>query len=658
MDTSVVEREFALAVERQHRGDLDGAERAYREILDAVPNHAPSIHNLGVILYRRGRLEEAGAACRRALNVAPDFVEAYNSLGLILERQRRFADAEEAYRRALVLGPDYAKAYGNLGDVLIAQSRVDEAEEAYRTALSLRPDWPDAYIRLGLLLVQQRRLSEAEAACRQATRLAPDLAGAYVNLGNVLELQGRAVEAEKVLRKALRLQPDFAGAYVNLGIALKSQGKPKEAIDAYRQALALEPTPSTHMNIFGCMHYITRFNGEDLYAEARRWNALYAKPLSARVPAYSNDRTPARRLRIGYVSSDFHRHPVGYFVLPAFANHDKEQFEIFAYADIRRRDELTQRFAGNADCWREVTGMSDELLAEQVRTDRIDILVDLAGHTGENRLLVFARKPAPIQVSGGGNNDTTGLDVMDYLLSDRVHTPTESERYFSETLIRLPNDYVCYGPPDYAPAVTSPPYQHRGYVTFGCFNNIAKINPEVIALWARILKALPEARLKLQTRELSDVDTRERYYSLFAEAGIDSRRIHLAGRVPHKRLLTTYADIDIALDPFPYSGGLTTCEALWMGVPVITLTGNTFAGRHSTSHLTNVGLPELVTTTPEDYVAVALALAQDPQRLATLRQGLRERMAASPLCDAKGYTRDLEAAYRQMWVKYCGSSSE
>jgi protein O-GlcNAc transferase len=658
MDTSVVEREFALAIERQRGGDLDGAERIYREILDVAPDHAGSIHNLGVILYQRGCLDEAVAAYRRALDVAPDFAEACNNLGVVLERQRRFADAEAAYRRALLLRPDYASAYGNLGDVLNAQSRVDEAEEAYRAALRLRPGWPETYIRLGLLLLRQQRLSEAEAAYRQATQLAPDLAGAYVNLGNVLELQGRAVDAEEVLRKALQLQPGFAGAYVNLGIALKSQGKPKEAIDAYRQALALEATPSTQTNIFGCMHYIAGFSAEDLYTEARRWDALYAKPLAPRVFEHDNDRTPARRLRIGYVSADFHRHPVGFFVLPVFANHDKEQFEVFAYADVHGRDELTQRFAGYADHWREMTGMSDELFTKQIRADRIDILVDLAGHTGENRLLVFARKPAPIQVSGGGNNDTTGLDAMDYLLSDRFHTPTGSERYFSETLSRLPNDYVCYAPPDYAPAVALPPCQRRGYVTFGCFNNIAKINSEVIALWAQILAALPGARLKLQTRELSDAGTRERYHSLFAAAGIEPQRVDLAGRVSHERLLATYADIDIALDPFPYSGGLTTCEALWMGVPVITLTGKTFAGRHSTSHLSNVGLPELITTTPEQYVATTLALAQDPQRLTTLRQNLRERMAASPLCDAKGYTRDLEAAYRGMWVKYCEASSE
>jgi protein O-GlcNAc transferase len=657
MDASVVDKEFALAVERHRRGDLGGAEQVYREILSAAPDHVGSMHNLGLVLYQRGCVDEAIAVYRRALDAAPDFVEACNSLGIALERQRRFAEAEEAYRRALALKPDLANAHSNLGDALFGQSRLHEAEEAYRTALRLRPDWADGYIKLGLALMRQQRLSEAEVAYRHALRLAPDLAGAYVNLGNVLEVQGRAVEAEEVLRRALQLQPDYAGAYVNLGVALKTQGRPAEAIAAYRRALALEPTASTHMNIFGCMHYVASFSAEDFYTEARRWNTLYAKPLAARTLAHDNDRVTARRLRIGYVSSDFHRHPVGFFVLPVFANHDKERFEIVAYADVRRRDELTERFAGYADYWHEVAGLDDEALAAMIRTDHIDVLVDLAGHTGENRLLVFARKPAPIQVSGGGNNDTTGLDAMDYLLSDRFHTPAGSERYFSETLIRLPNDYVCYGPPDYAPAVASPPRQRQGHVTFGCFNNLAKINSEVIALWSRILKLLPQARLRLQTRELNDAGTRERYRSLFAAASVEPRRVDLAGQVSHKRLLANYGDIDIALDPFPYTGGLTTCEALWMGVPVITLTGNTFVGRHSTSHLSNVGLHELITSTPEDYLRVAVELAHDGPRLSALRQSLRARVGASPLCDALRYTRDLEAAYRQMWERWCEQKS-
>jgi protein O-GlcNAc transferase len=639
-------------------GRLNGAITEYRTAITLKPTDVKAHHNLGNVLLEHGDTHAAIAAYLGAVALEDGSAELHSNLGLALQAQGKLTEAVDHLRRAVTLEPESSRIFFNLANVLRLLGDLPQAIETYRKALTLEPNSPDVCNNLGATLAQQGAFTEATRNYRQALSLKADFHEAQNNLGIALLELSRPQEALAAFQQAVILQPNFGEAYNNIANVLKSQGKLDDAVIFYRHALSVEASAETHANFFLCMHYIAGFSAEDLYTEARRWDALYAKPLAPRVFEHDNDRTPARRLRIGYVSADFHRHPVGFFVLPVFANHDKEQFEVFAYADVHGRDELTQRFAGYADHWREMTGMSDELFTKQIRADRIDILVDLAGHTGENRLLVFARKPAPIQVSGGGNNDTTGLDAMDYLLSDRFHTPTGSERYFSETLSRLPNDYVCYAPPDYAPAVALPPCQRRGYVTFGCFNNIAKINSEVIALWAQILAALPGARLKLQTRELSDAGTRERYHSLFAAAGIEPQRVDLAGRVSHERLLATYADIDIALDPFPYSGGLTTCEALWMGVPVITLTGKTFAGRHSTSHLSNVGLPELITTTPEQYVATTLALAQDPQRLTTLRQNLRERMAASPLCDAKGYTRDLEAAYRGMWVKYCEASSE
>jgi protein O-GlcNAc transferase len=406
------------------------------------------------------------------------------------------------------------------------------------------------------------------------------------------------------------------------------------------------------------MHYAPGFDAEALYAEARRWATAHAEALTAQAPAHRNERSPNRRLRIGYVSSDLRQHPVGFFFAPVFTHHDKQAFELIGYAGVRHPDALTAQCQACADRWHEVAALSDEALAERIRTDCIDILVDLSGHTRGHRLLTFARKPAPVQVTAGGHYDTTGMTAIDYLISDRFHTPPGAERYFSEALIRLPHDYICYGAPEYAPAVSEPPMLKQGYITFGCFNNLAKVTPEVITLWAKILKALPGARLRLQTRELGDSATCARYHALFKEAGVAASRIALHGHIPHRQLLGAYGEIDIALDPFPYSGGLTTCEALWMGVPVITLTGHNFCGRHSTSHLANAGLPELITTTPEAYVTTALALAQDPGRLTSLRQDLRQRVAASPLCDAEGYTRELEAAYRGMWERYCESSSK
>jgi predicted O-linked N-acetylglucosamine transferase (SPINDLY family) len=406
------------------------------------------------------------------------------------------------------------------------------------------------------------------------------------------------------------------------------------------------------------MHYSPEFDPETIFGEARRWHRVHATALAVQPPAHENDCDPNRRLRLGYVSADFRCHPVGWFLAPVFTHHYRTRFEVFCYSGVTRPDDFTEVFRSHADCWRETLGDSDGGFAARIRSDAINILIDLSGHTRGHRLLSFARKPAPVQVTAGGHYDTTGLEAIDYLIADRFHAPEGTEQYFSETLIRMPHDYICYEPPPYAPKVSGPPSLQRGYVTFGCYNNLAKLNDEVIALWVKILALVPTARLRLQTRELNDVPTGERILELFAGRGIARERMRLAGGVPHRELLAAYGEIDIALDPFPYSGGLTTLEALWMGVPVITLAGENFCGRHSTSHLSNVGLPELVASTPEDYVRLALTLARDPDRLSVLRVRLRTQMAASPLCDAAAYTRDLEAAYRQMWRNYCESSGK
>jgi protein O-GlcNAc transferase len=646
------------ALELHHEGHFNEAEALYREILAQQPGHVDALHLLGALALQAQRFDEAAALLQELLTLKPEHIEARNNLGLALQSQGHLREAIAAFRQVLQINPDFADAHTNLGLALLEQGHVEDALAALRQTLRLKPGSADAHYNLGNALAAFNDMKQAIAAFQRALSLDPAHAEACNNLGLALQAEHRYVEAQAALEHAIALAADNPEAYNNLGAILISQGHHTLGIERFRQAMAVAPDyTDAHSNLFQAMHYAPGFDAEALHAEARRWASVHAEVLTAHAPAHRNERSPNRRLRIGYVSSDLRQHPVGFFFAPVFAHHDKGTFELFCYAGVRHPDALTAQFRACADRWHEVTALSDEALAERIRTDRIDILVDLSGHTRGHRLLTFARKPAPVQVTAGGHYDTTGMTAIDYLISDRFHTPAGAERYFSEALIRLPHDYICYAPPEYAPAVTPSPLARHGYVTFGCFNNLAKVTPEVIALWAKILKALPGAHLRLQTRELGDSATCARYHALFKEAGVAASRIALHGHLPHRQLLGAYAEIDIALDPFPYSGGLTTCEALWMGVPVITLTGNTFAGRHSTSHLSNVGLPELITTTPEQYVATALALAQDPQRLTTLRQNLRERMAASPLCDAKGYTRDLEAAYREMWVKYCEAIS-
>jgi protein O-GlcNAc transferase len=570
------------------------------------------------------------------------------------QKAGQLQQAEAIYRQILAREPENPQALHMLGVIALQEGRYGTAEKLIQKALALKPDYAAAYNNLGLVLQDQGRLQDAATAFQRALALTPADPEILINLGNVFRMHGDFSDAATAYKQALALAPNDPEAYNNLGAILISQGHYLAGIERFRQALELAPDHAdAHSNLFQAMHYAPGFDAEALSTEARRWASAHAEALTAQAPVHTNERSPNRRLRIGYVSSDLRQHPVGFFFAPVFTHHDKEAFELSCYAGARHPDALTAQCQAGADHWYEVTALSDAALAERIRADRIDILIDLSGHTRGHRLLTFARKPAPIQVTAGGHYDTTGMTAIDYLISDRFHTPQGAERYFSEALIRLPHDYICYGPPDYAPAVAPSPLARHGYVTFGCFNNLAKVTPEVIALWAKILHALPSSRLRLQTRELGDTATCARYHALFKEEGVATSRIELRGHIPHRQLLAAYGEIDIALDPFPYSGGLTTCEALWMGVPVITLSGHCFAGRHSTSHLSNIGLPELTTTAPEEYVAVALALAQDADRLTALRQGLRERLAASPLCDAAGYTRDLEAAYRGMWVKYC-----
>jgi predicted O-linked N-acetylglucosamine transferase (SPINDLY family) len=356
---------------------------------------------------------------------------------------------------------------------------------------------------------------------------------------------------------------------------------------------------------------------------------------------------------VAFLSRDLHRHPVGYFLIRLFENLDPGQCEAICYHGGTDKDDLTARFQAAATAWSEVRGWTDQRLAQQIRTDRIDILFDLAGHTSGNRLPVFARKPAPIQVTWAGYVGTTGLAAMDYILADRYEIPPQSEAYYRERVLRMPDGYICYDPPGYAPPVSPLPAMEKGYATFAAFHNPPKITPQVVDVWARVLQRLPQARLVLKYRGMDDASVAGRFAELFAAQGIDPARLEFLGFSPHRELLAQYQRVDVALDAFPYNGGLTTCEALWMGVPVVTCPGETFASRHSLSHLSNVGLTETIAGNLDEYVELAVALAGDLPRLAALRAGLRDRMAASPLCDGKRFAEHFAEVIRGAWRHWC-----
>ncbi len=509
------------------------------------------------------------------------------------------------------------------------------------------------------MLRDQNQLDEAVARCRQALELNPNFAEARGNLGAILARQERFDEAVVQYRTALRLKPDFAEARNNLGMALLRQGQSDAAWACFRQAVETQSSYAVaHSNALLAMQYLPGVTPTELAAAHREFDARHAAPLRSAWRSHANVRDPGRRLRLGFVSADFAIHPVGSFLIRVLENLDKDQSEIYCYSDRRNADSMTDRLRTATAKWRDVRALSDCQLADQIRADRIDILFDLSGHTANNRLLMFARKPAPVAITWIGYVATTGLASIDYLLADRYEVPTAVEPYIVERVLRMPDGYVCFDPPGDAPLVSALPSVRRGYVSFGCFNNPAKISPPVVDLWAKLLRRVSAARLVLKYRGLDDASVTRRFIEMFSERGIDSGRIDVRGCEGHADLLRDYEDVDIALDPFPYSGGVTTCEALWMGVPVVTCPGETFASRHSLSHLSNVGLTETIATDLAEYVELAAGLAADLPRLAKIRASLRPRMAASPLCDGPQFSRNLMKVLRQVWRDWCVSSHE
>ena len=606
--------------------------------------------NLANVLNEQGELAEAVGCYRQALRLKPDYAEAHNNLAIVLAKQGKSEEAIASYCRAILLKPSFPEAHHNLANVYHEQGKLDEAIVSYRRALYLKPGYAEAHNNLGNALRKQEKFEEAFACFRQALRLKPGYAEAYHGMGNAFKEQGKLEDAVACYRQALLLNPDYPIAHNNLGNALKDQGNLEEAVACYRQALHLKPDlVKAHSNFVFTLSYCLEMTLADLAEAHEEFNHRHADPMQSTWRPHDNLPEPNRQLRLGFVSADLGRHPVGYFLVRILEHLDRRQAEIVCYNNRVGKDEITARFQASAAQWRDVAYWSDDRLAAQIREDRIDILFDLAGHTAHNRLLVIARRPAPIQITWAGYFGTTGLAAMDYLLADRHEVPPQAEVHYREKVLRMPDGYICYEPPAYAPPVADLPAWRRGYVTFGSFNNPAKLNSQVLELWAKLLERIPTARLLLKYKGVDNHVFGERLRGILAGQGIAVGRVEIQGGSAHADLLAQYNEVDIALDPFPYNGGLTTCEALWMGVPVITCPGETFASRHSLSHLSTVGLTETVARDLDEYVELAVTLAGDLPRLAALRASLRQRMVASPLCDGTRFATNLLALLRAAW---------
>ncbi|WP_158240554.1 tetratricopeptide repeat protein [Telmatospirillum siberiense] len=654
----LAEAYYSLGLALQKRGRRNEAGTAYRRALAQKPDHVEASFNLGNILQEQDKPEEAIACYNRALHYRPDQVEAYCNLGTALQARGRQSEAAATYQRALALKPDLSAAHYNLGNTFQAQDRLEEAVISYGRAVACRPDYAEAQGNLGNVLKEQGKLAAAAAAYGRALIHKPDYVEAHSNLGLTLQVQWKLGEAVAAFGRALAYKPDHVEALSNLGVALLEQGKVEEALTSFARALACQPDyANAELNLTVSQLYRPDVGLADILALSRRWNDIHATRFQDRWPDHARPRNTEEKPRLGFVSADFRQHPVGLLAIPALEGLARAGYPLICYSNSNdnsfREDRLRARFAGAATEWRSAATLSDDALADQIKADGIDILIDLSGYSAGNRLLVFARRPAPIQVACWiGYPATSGLVAMDYVLADRYQIPPGAEAFYTEAVVRLPDGYVAFEPAPDAPTVSGLPALSRDGVTFGSFNALKKITPEVVAVWSSILSRLPASRLLLKTLALDCPATRRYYAEMFAAHGIGEERLRFVGKTTAEQHMAWMGQADIALDPFPYAGGQTTLEALWMGLPVISLPRETFGSRHSLSYLSNIGLGGLAAATPGDYVELACDLAGDLPRLADLRSGLRGRMLASPLCDADRFARDLGAALTTMWQRW------
>jgi predicted O-linked N-acetylglucosamine transferase (SPINDLY family) len=646
---------FNLGAVHQGQRQFEQAVACYREAARLNPHFLATHINLGAALRQLNRLEEAIASFQQALTIQPDFAEAHFNIGSTLFALDDRDAAAAAYGEALRQNPDYVDAIVNLGDLMQSQSRLDESLELYNRAIELKPTFAMAYLGRANVYALKSMTQEAIANFSSAIAFQPNYPEAYTNWAVLLNEMTRPDEAIACCLAGLECEPTSAPLHATMANCLRMQGRIEEAIAWQRKSLASDPdNAAEHSNLLYNMNAHPGYDPSAVFQEHLAWAKRHAEPLTLLSAPHDNNRLPDRRLRIGYVSPHFRQHAVNYFVEPVLTSHARRDFEIFCYDGGRIADKTTTRLRVAVDHWREVRLHSDEQLARLIRDDAIDILVDLTGHIGGNRLLVFARKPAPIQVTYIGYQNTTGMSAMDYRLTDlRADPPGVTDPYYTEQLVRLPRCFFCYQPAA-DPAVTPLPALKNGYVTFGSFNSFFKVTPQAIDTWLNILARVPRSRLLVLAYRGGYV---ERNLDELARAqGIDPQRIELSDKLPRDEYARFVQRADVALDPFPFNGHTTTCDSIWLGVPVVMLEGKTYASRFGGSVLANVGLERWIARTSEQYADLAVELAGDLDRLARLRAELRPRMTTSVLLDAKGFTRNLEQAYRQMWHTWCAQS--
>jgi protein O-GlcNAc transferase len=609
---------------------------------------------LAIQYHNARKFESAEKLCGEILAVEPHNADAVNLLAVIDYLTGKFEPALEKARRAIDLRSDNPGYHFNEGQICANLGRTQEAIAAFRRTIALQEDFADAWLGLGMMFRLERKHEEMLEAFQRAADLRPERANWQGALAGHLAAHDRIDEAIAAYLRAIAAQPDFAEAHLNLGNAYKDTGRLDEALECFDRAAKAKSNYHFGMvNRINTIHFHPRFGPVQLLAEARRFDEIFARPLAWEIQplstgsgqAHANDRSPDRRLRIGYLSPDFRDHVVGRNLLPLLKRHDKQKFEIFCYANVIREDQMTGQFRAAADAWRNIVNLPDPGVAQTIRDDKIDILVDLAMYLANGRPLVFGRKPAPVQVAFAAYPGTTGLSTMDYRLTDGYLDPMgERDEYYSEKSVRLPNSFWCFDPLETDAPVNALPALDAGYVTFGCLNNFCKVTDRALELWAAVLREIPDSRLILQS------PTGRHRERIITKLGVDASRVEFSLYLPRPKYLRLYHRIDLGLDTFPYNGHTTSLDSLWMGVPVVSLRGQTVVSRAGFSQSKNLGLADqLVAESDDQFVKRATELARDLPRLSEMRRTLRFRMENSPLMNADEFTRAIESAYRQMW---------
>jgi len=595
------------------------------------------------------------ANCLRSLEIKPNYAPAHMDMGIALYNLGQFDNAVRSYRRAIMIKSDYAEAHCNLGNALYALGQLDNAAASYRLALKFNPGFAAAHYNLGHLMNSLGQLDNAVASYRRALAIKPDYCEAHINLGNALRDLGKLDDAVKSYHHALEIKPDFALAHSNLGTAFYGLEQFDNAGVCFRRALEINPNyAEPRSNLLFTYNYLANQPASVLLTEAQRFGDLVTQQAHPYTD-WHNTCESDRCLRVGLVSGDFCNHPVGYFiegVLASLASNAHGHLELIAYPSNSRADAVTERIKAYFHKWHSAVGLSDESLAQRIRDDGIDILIDLSGHTAYNRLSMFAWKPAPVQASWLGYFATTGVAAIDYLIADHWTAPEAEKTHFTEKIWRLPETYLCFTAPNVDVQITSLPALTKGQITFGCFNRLSKMNDDVVALWARVLQAVPGSCLLLKAKQLKDASAQQNTIERFVAHNVNANRLILEGLSSRKEHLAAYHRVDIALDPFPYPGGTTSIEGLWMGVPVITKRGDRFLSHVGETIAHNAGLSDWIAVDEDDYVAKAVYFASDLGQLAQLRAGLRQQVLASPLFDTPRFARHFKEAMRGMWYQW------